>query len=203
MRAEARGGDGRRALACVIVIVASLAAVGCLPRERINAGCRWTSDTAVLPPDAISARRAHLLEDVARAELTAIGGDRELGIDLLAVFLPMTVLFVAGSRVVATRVAGEYHPDDRGIAAIVLAAIAPLAAALAVALTQMWGTVVEQLRLRNGHVSYRTFELPASRHGWLLWGIALAVFAAIGARELLRPREHPLRQRHGFQRRFG
>lgn len=232
---------------CAIVIVASLAVVGCLPRERINAACRWTSDTATLPPDATSARRAHLLEDVrvakdlgiryadasagrmntpawrqavtsctersfatisrlhgvSRAEITAAGGDRELWIDLLAVFLPMAVLFVAASRAVATRVAVEYDPDDRGIAAVVLATIAPLAAALAVALTQIWGTMVEQLRLRNGHVSYRTFELPASRHGWLLWGVALAVFAAIGTRELLRRREHAPRKLHGFQRRFG
>ena len=247
MRAEARRGGGPRAALSVLALVASLAAVGCLPPERVNADCRWASDTAVLSHDKSSARRPHLLEDVrvakdlgiryadasagrmntpawreavtscterslatisqvhgvSRAEITAAGADRELWIDLLAVFLPMAMLFVAAIRWVATRVAVEYNPDDRAVAAIVLAAIAPLAAALAVALTQIWGTVVEQLRLRNEHVSYRTFELPASRHGWLLWGIALAVIAAIATRELLRRREHPLAQRHKFQRRFG
>lgn len=247
MRVEARGGGGRRAALSVLVLVASLALAACLPRERINADCRWVLDTATFPPDATLARRAHVREDVrvakdlgiryadvsagrmntaawrqavtsctersfatiirlhgvSRAEITAAGNDRQFWIDLLAVFLPMAVLFVAASRAVVTLVVVEYNPDDRRIAGVVLAAIAPLAAALGLALTQMWGTLIEQLRLRNGHVSYRTFELPASRHGWLLWGMAVAIFAAITIMELLRPREHSPRQRRAFHSRFG
>ena len=77
---------------------------------------------------------------------------------------------------------------SHGVAASVLAMLSPLAAGAAVALTQMWGVTVEQLRLRDEHISYRGFELPASRHGWLLWGIAMALFAGIRVMELRRKR---------------
>jgi hypothetical protein len=40
---------------------------------------------------------------------------------------------------------------------------------VAVTLAQIWSACVEQLRLRDDHISYRAFELPASRHGWVLW----------------------------------
>lgn len=69
-----------------------------------------------------------------------------------------------------------------------LTVLAPLAAGVAVALTQIWGVMVEQLRLRNDHISYRGLELPANRHGWLLWVLALALYAAISAWELPRTR---------------
>lgn len=130
--------------------------------------------------------RAH---QVSRAELADVARARELWIDLLAVFLPMTVLLLIAWRAVVTRVVRDYDPTDRAVTAGVLATLAPLGAGVALVLTQVWGTLVEQLRLRDEHISYRAFELPASRHGWLLWAIALALFAGLGAVELLRSRE--------------
>jgi hypothetical protein len=56
----------------------------------------------------------------------------------------------------------------------------------AVVLAQISGVLIEQLRLRNEHISFRAFELPASRHGWRFWAIATALFAGIAALELLR-----------------
>jgi len=136
--------------------------------------------------------RAHHLSS---AELTAVAGARELRIDLLAVFLPMAVLFLITSRAVVARIVRDYGPTGRGMAAVVLVILAPLAAGVAVMLTQTWGTIVEQLRLRNEHISYRAFELPASRHGWLLWAVAMVLFAGIGAVALLRTSEPSRRGR--------
>ena len=116
---------------------------------------------------------------VSRAEITALAGDRELWIDLLAVFLPMAVLFLAASRIIVARIAGGYDRQDRGLAALVLVVVAPVAAGAAVALAQIWGVIVEQLRLRGDHISYRAFELPASRHGWAVWGAAMALLAGV------------------------
>jgi hypothetical protein len=211
-------------------LVAWLAVVGCLPRERINSACRWTDEAGPLAPSGAPARRAHLVEDVrvakdlgiryadttagrmntpawrtaqtscterllaeivrvhqvSSAELTAAAGVRELWVDLLAVLLPVGILFAAASRVVTTRVVTQYDRNGRGVAAVVCAVLTPLGGGMAVVLAQMWGVVVEQLRLRDEHISYRAFDLPASRHGWLLWVIAMVLFAAIGAMELHR-----------------
>lgn len=127
--------------------------------------------------------RAH---GVSQAELAALTTARELWIDIAAVLLPGAMLFAAASAVIVARVLSDYERDDRGIAAMVLVALMPFAAVGAVVFVQIWGSIVEQLRLRNDHISYRAFELPANRHGWLLWGIAMALFAGMSARGLLR-----------------
>jgi hypothetical protein len=207
-----------------------LCTVGCLPRARLNAACRWTADEAVLRPPGDPGRRTHLIEDVrvaedlgirygdviggrvnseanlharawctavsleaimrrhrvSRAEITAVTGARELWIDLLAVFLPMTALFLIVSRWLAERVIAGYDLEDRWLALAVLVVLTPVAAGLALGLTQMWGWLVEVLRIRNEHLSYRAFQLPASRHGWLLWEVAMGLFAVVVATVLLR-----------------
>lgn len=127
--------------------------------------------------------RAHHLSG---PEVTAMRTARELWIDVLGVFLPAAALFAIASLFFVSRIIGRHGPDERGGAAAVLTVLAPLAAGVAVALTQIWGVMVEQLRLRNEHISYRGFELPANRHGWLLWVLATGLFAAISASALLR-----------------
>jgi hypothetical protein len=129
------------------------------------------------------------LHHVSQAEITAVTGARELWIDLLAVFLPMAALFLVASRQVAKRIIAGYDPEDRVIALAVLGILTPVIAGLALGMADMWGWIVEMLRTRNDHISYRAFQLPTSRHGWLVWGIAMGLFAAIAARELLRKGE--------------
>jgi hypothetical protein len=207
-----------------------LCVAGCLPPERLNAGCRWTENAATVESLDDRARSAHLIEDVriakelgiryadasagrmntpawhraqesctqrskseiqrrhnvSNAEIAAADVARERWPDLLAVFLPLAAVFLGVSRVIVTRIVAEYDREDRVIAAALLGALAPVAAAVAVALTQIWGVFVEQLRLRSDHISYRAFELPASRHGWPLWGTALALFSAVAILELAR-----------------
>lgn len=134
-----------------------------------------------------------------RAELATVDGNRDFWIDLLAVFLPAGVMFLAASHAVIARVVAGYDRGDRVIVAVMLAALAPLAAGAALALVQVWGVLVEQLRLRDDHISYRAFDLPASRHGWLLWSVAIALFSAVGIAELRRRGKFPTRQRHAIR----
>ncbi len=215
-----------------VVIAAGLASAACLPRERLNASCKWTGDSAVLRPPGDATRRKHLTEDVrvaeelgiryadsvaggmvtdryvrlrdwctevsirevvrrhgaSRAEITAATGARELWIDLLAVFLPMTALFLVASRRVARHVVAEYDPEDRWVAVAVLVVLAPLAAGIGMMLTQLWAWLVEMLRFRNLHISYRAARLPvsAARYGWPLWGVAMGLFASVAAAVILR-----------------
>jgi hypothetical protein len=123
---------------------------------------------------------------VTRAEIAAVTGARELWIDLLVVLLPAAALFVAVSRRVVGQLVDGYAPEDRWVLAAVLAVVTPIAAGLALALAQMWGWTVETWRVRDGHISYRVFRLPTSRHGWLLWAIAAALFAGVAMVAVLR-----------------
>ncbi|HEX6535692.1 MAG TPA: hypothetical protein VF041_13935 [Gemmatimonadaceae bacterium] len=127
--------------------------------------------------------------NVSRAELASLTGVRVLWVDLLAVFLPMGAVFLVVSRRVIERVVAGYDPEDRWLALAVLIILMPVAAGLALGVTQMWGWLVEVLRVRDEHISYRAFELPASRHGWLVWGAAMALFAVVAVTVLLRKRE--------------
>lgn len=126
---------------------------------------------------------------VSISDVTAMSTARELWIDLLAVFLPAAILFAAVSLVLVSKIVGAHELKERGAAVAQLTVLTPLAAGVAAGLTQIWGVTVEQLRLGNGHISYRGFELPATRHGWLLWVLAMALFAGIGVWKLLRTRE--------------
>jgi hypothetical protein len=126
--------------------------------------------------------------NVSREEIAAVTGARELWIDLLAVFLPTTALFLVVSRRVARHVVAGYDPEDRWVAVAVLAALTPLVAGAALAATQLWAWLVEMLRYRNCHISYRAARLPvsAAQYGWLLWGVAMGLFAGVAAAVLLR-----------------
>jgi hypothetical protein len=126
---------------------------------------------------------------VSRAELTAVTGAREFWIDLLAVFLPTAALFLVVSRHVAARVIAGYDPEDRGGAVLSLVVLMPLVAGIALGVAHMWAWMVEVLRIHNDHISYRAFRLPTSQHGWLVWSIAMGLFAAVAARVLLRKSE--------------
>ncbi len=122
---------------------------------------------------------------VSRAEVTALAGARELWVDLLAVFLPMAIVFATASRAAVKHLldgyAAQSHTGAGWRAASILVLAAPAAAALALAATQAWGTMVEIVRLGNEHIGPRAAPLPASRHGWLVWAGATALFAVVAA----------------------
>lgn len=153
-------------------------------------GIRYADATVGRPPPSMvrwdSAQRACTkasLAAVARrhgvspAELAALAGAREPWVDVIAVFLPMAVLVAAAGRVAARRLMAGHSPGVRLGQVLHLAVWALFAAALALMVTQLWGVIVETVRLGNEHISSRGFDLPASRHGWLVWGTAVGLFA--------------------------
>lgn len=145
---------------------------------RLNTPTWHSAETRCIEQSLTEIAQRH---HVSRAEITAVASARELWIDLLAVFLPVAVLFAAASYRIAARVVAGYDREDHGLAAAMLIVLAPIAAGVALGVAQIWGVSVEQLRVRDEHISYRAFELPASRHGWLLWVVAIAVFVTVSA----------------------
>ena len=134
-----------------------------------------------------AAVRTHVRDGVTRAELDALRGARDWWFDLLAIFLPVGLLFAAVGRRVAGGVA-EGSDGNVRMAAALLTILTPIAAVDALVVTQMWGWMAEVLRLRNDHLSYRAFQLPTSRHPWLVLAAGAAVFAVVSVGALRRMR---------------
>lgn len=151
-----------------------------LNTETFQRPLAWCTEASI---EAVMRRHA-----VTRAYVGAVTGARALWIDVLAVFLPVGVLFFFVARLIARRVLAGYDPDDRRVALVVLVVLAPAVAGLAVGAAQWWGNNVEMFRLRDGHLSYRALRLPANEHGWVVWQFALGMFAAAVIPVLFRAR---------------
>jgi len=141
-----------------------------------------------------SIQRIVQLHSASRAEIAGLTGVREAWIDALVVFLPMIILLLFASRVVVTRVVAGYDDEDRWVARVMLTVLAPVVAAVAVGVTQLWAWDVETIRIDDGHMGYRVFQIPAFRHEVMFWLFALALFAAVAVPLTLR--EHrPMKKR--------
>ena len=179
--------------------------VSSLSRYARGAGLRYADSVAgrVTNPRHYSARigcidasiqqimRQH---SASRAEIAGLTGVRELWIDAVVVFLPMAVLLSFASRFVVKRVVAGYDAEDRWVARVMLAVLAPVAAAVGVALTQLWAWDVEMIRIGDGHLGYRVFQIPVFRHELMFWLFALALFSAVAVPLTLR--EHRPASRH-------
>lgn len=121
-------------------------------------------------------RRRH---GVSQAELMDATGVREPWIDAVAVFLPMAALFLVFCRVVVRHVLAGQDAGDRGFTVGVLVALSPITAGFGLGATHMWAWLVETMRLRDGHISYRAAYLPVAQHAWLVWGAGMVLFAAV------------------------
>jgi hypothetical protein len=132
---------------------------------------------------------------VPEAEVAALMGARDWWFDLFVLLLPAALPFFFASRRIAGGLLARYDAEDRWLPLLILVFLTPLVAGMGVLITQQWGWIVESLRLRNDHISYRVFLLPASRHGWLLWGIGMLLFATAALSALLRTKRDPAKSR--------
>jgi hypothetical protein len=123
--------------------------------------------------DSITARHAVTVADLTKAERA-----RNWWIDTLLVFAPMALLAWWATDRVVRRVCRSFEAGSETIAAISVAVLVPVIAAIAVGITQTWAFGVESPLLRNGHVSFRAFYLPAMMHGWITFFSALALCTA-------------------------
>lgn len=113
---------------------------------------------------------------VARDDVRVAPHERNLLIDLVLVFVPMVVLLWFVATIAADRVRHRFLPDEP-----ILALLFTLLAAFAVSglwwlVGEMWGWIVEMLRLHDDHISYRAGRLPWYRFGVPLFAFGLAVF---------------------------
>lgn len=122
------------------------------------------------------------LHGVSNAEIVAVTGARELWLDFVLVFAPMLALFVAASRIFVGHVTAEYGPEDRLIVVILLTLLTPIIAFAGVGVAQVWAVVIEELRLRSDHISYRAAYLPLYVYRNAAWAIAGTLFLAVTVR---------------------
>jgi hypothetical protein len=130
--------------------------------------------------------------DLERARLA-----RNWAVDILLVFVPVTLLTVLAVTVVVRRVCGLFDAESGTIAAVVVGVLVPVIAAVATGVAQIWGFSVDGLLLRNGHLSFRGFYNPATVHGWIAYFSALALCSATA---LWRLRRTPLTGQTGGYR---
>jgi hypothetical protein len=117
--------------------------------------------------------------DVARAAAL----ERNLLIDLVLVLLPLVAL-LWGAAVFATgRVRKRFLPDEPRIAVVATLVAAAFVVGLWWFAGEMWSWVVEMMRLRDGHISYRAERLPWYRFGVPLFVLGLAIFGSVAWRE--------------------
>ena len=207
------------------VVIVSLLAIACLPRERLNSTCTWRGDSTFAVEMQNTAHRAHLTLDVRLAEelgirygdsfksvvpiaetgvrrqrctdstlaivehrhsvgtaqIRAVTGTRELWIDMLSIFAPMTILFALAVDRIARRVGRSWEPDERWPLALSLIALAPIVAGIGAVGAHLWSWGVDSFRLWDSHLSYRAVRLPIGRHAIASWTVGLVIYAAIVA----------------------
>lgn len=109
------------------------------------------------------------------AQFEAAERARVWWVDLLVVVLPMGAIALLAMDRVVRRVRRAFDAEDRAIALVSVVVLTVVVAGLILAVTNFWSFWVEGWRLRNGHVSNRAFFLPIVQHGWIAYGIALAL----------------------------
>lgn len=123
---------------------------------------------------------------VSRADIVRATYARVWWIDVVVVFVPVTILMVLVMDLITKRVRRGFDSDDRIMAALSTAAFAGLVALVATGLMQTWAMIVESLRLRDGHISGRAFVLPANVHAGMTLSVLLVVCAAVALRRSAR-----------------
>jgi hypothetical protein len=118
------------------------------------------------------------LHHVSAADLEAARRARNWPVDTALVFLPMSLLAVAGVMMAVRRVCGMFDGDAVKVAAVFTVLLVPAMAALVVGITQAWAFGVDGMLLRNGHLSFRAFYNPATVHGWIAFFSALVLCSA-------------------------
>ena len=124
--------------------------------------------------DTIISRHGVTRADIDRATMA-----RVWWVDIVVVFLPMAVLLVFAMDRVTQRICRAFDADDRTVAAISMAASVPGLALIGVGVTQFWAFGVEAWLLRNGHVSFRAFQIPSVAHAWITFLGAVALCAVV------------------------
>ena len=112
-----------------------------------------------------------------------------------AVVMSFALLYAWATSTISRRIWRRQGREIGSVGGVVMIAYASLAAAGAgVLLGEQWAAMMEDLRLRNGHLSYRLDRIPWTHHRLELFIGALAIFwlvSAIQYRTLSRRTQQP------------
>jgi hypothetical protein len=144
----------------------------------LNRPIRTTCTEALF--DSIIVRHGVTREQIRVAERA-----RVWWVDVVLSFLPIAALLAFAMDRVALRVCRAFEPEDRTIATASLAALIIVVAAVGLGVSQFWSFGVEGWLLRNGHVSFRAFQVPTIAHGWISFGAALVIAGTAGVRRFV------------------
>ncbi|MGP0074655.1 MAG: hypothetical protein ACLPWF_22315 [Bryobacteraceae bacterium] len=109
-------------------------------------------------------------------EVVKYFGRRSLAVDA-AVVLPYLALFVFFAAVLVGRLLRRYPPGDAWTVLLVIAILSSLVlAAAGVMVGEQWSGLAENIRVGNGHISYRLDRLPWVRHRLQFFVVCLALF---------------------------
>lgn len=111
---------------------------------------------------------------------------RNLLFDVSTMWLPAFVGLLFFGRVVARRICRSWDHEEDLPRALSLVALTPVVAGFFVGMAQMWSWLVETMRFRDSHMSYRVGRLLTSSHGWWFFAAAAIVFVVIAATEYRR-----------------
>jgi hypothetical protein len=141
---------------------------------------------------ALNACLGTLIDQIAEShhlppkEVANFDGRRSLATDI-AVTLPFVLLYGWLAAMVIKKLQDRYPREDGWTVALVMIVFASLVFGMAgMMLGQQWSTLMENLRVGDGHLSYRVDQLPWIRHQMdflalyilIFWGVAVLRFSA-------------------------
>ena len=116
------------------------------------------------------------IHGVSRTSVEAAALHRSLWLDIVLVFLPAGLVALFICMAIADRVNGRFAAEEPAIW-LVMAVLSGLVVSFVIMFVgEMWSWLVEMLRIDDLHISYRAFQLPWSRHRWLLYAVSVGLF---------------------------
>jgi hypothetical protein len=103
-------------------------------------------------------------------------------VDILAVFVPMALLYIVAGETIARFIARRFGPDETLARAVTLILATACVSLLGYQVGSLWSfTFEERFRLQTTHLSYRAFYVPWGRHGPSIAIAGACLFLAVTA----------------------
>ena len=153
--------------------------------EYLDAG-RWQKSADPKAPQnrnqALNTCLSSLADEIGRIHnlppksLLSVFGQRSLAVDT-AINLPFFVLFGFAAWLIAGMILRRYPPSEGWLTTLIFFTLATLVVGVvAMAIAQQWSLLAENLRVGNGHLSYRVDRVPFERHPIPLFAACVVLF---------------------------
>ena len=140
-------------------------------RRALTAGCTDSLFLIIAATHGVSLGEAH-----------AAALERNLLIDLVLVLVPALALLWGAATLLTARVHQRFLPDEPVADVVATVLLGVMVVGLWFFAGEMWSWLVEMMRLRDSHISYRAERLPWYRFGVLVFVLGVAVYGWVGWR---------------------